>query len=137
MDRYIALVDRSAEGAFGFDIPDLPGCTAMGDSFTAAYDAAIEAMADWAATVAAEGRPVPRPSSFEDLTARPDVADEIAAGASIAFVPMLRMSGRSARANLSIDEGLLADIDEEARRRGLTRSTWVASVARDALRKSA
>ena len=136
MPRYIALVDRTAT-AVGFVIPDLPGCTAQGNSFEEAYDAAIEAVADWAATVVAEGRDMPAPSALQDLAAREDVRDEIAAGAHLAFVPFTRMSGRSARANLTMDEGLLAEIDDEARRRGVTRSAWMTSAAREALRRSA
>ncbi|RUV56524.1 ribbon-helix-helix protein, CopG family, partial [Mesorhizobium sp. M1A.F.Ca.IN.022.02.1.1] len=37
----------------------------------------------------------------------------------------------SVRANLSLDAGLLAAIDTEASRRGLTRSAFIASAARE------
>ena len=45
--------------------------------------------------------------------------------------PVLVDSGRPVRANLSLDAGLLAAIDAEASRRGLTRSAFIASAARE------
>jgi hypothetical protein len=40
-------------------------------------------------------------------------------------------SGRPTRANLSLDSGLLSAIDEAAAARGLTRSSFLASAARE------
>ncbi len=40
-------------------------------------------------------------------------------------------SGRPVKANLSLDAGLLDAIDEAAKRRGLTRSAFLASAARE------
>lgn len=136
MTRYIALVDR-ADGAVGFSFPDLPGCVAQGASFEEAYDLAVAAIAEWTAEVAADGGDAPAPSTLQALTARDDVEIALGEGAAIAFVPLIRLSGRATRANMSMDEGLLAEIDDEARRRGVTRSAWIASAAREALRRSA
>jgi len=49
---------------------------------------------------------------------------------------LLRESGKLARANVSMDAGLLASIDEAASARGLTRSSFLASAARDKLKAS-
>jgi hypothetical protein len=54
-----------------------------------------------------------------------------AAGESAVMIPVLIDSGRPVRANLSLDAGLLAAIDAEASRRGLTRSAFIASAARE------
>ena len=40
-------------------------------------------------------------------------------------------AGRPVKANLSLDAGLLDPIDEAAERRGLTRSAFLASAARE------
>ena len=53
--------------------------------------------------------------------------------ASLAFVPLVRETGRPAKANLSIDDGILAAIDTEAARRKLTRSAFVELMAKHAL----
>jgi hypothetical protein len=44
--------------------------------------------------------------------------------------PFVLDTGRPAKANLSLDAGLLAAIDEAAAARGLTRSAFLASAAR-------
>jgi hypothetical protein len=58
------------------------------------------------------------------------MARAIAEGAALAIVPLLLDAGRLAKANLSIDAGLLAAIDEAAEESGLTRSAFLASAAR-------
>jgi hypothetical protein len=53
------------------------------------------------------------------------------AGETAVMVPTLLDQGRMVRANLSLDAGLLASIDEAARARVLTRSAFVASAVRE------
>ena len=45
-------------------------------------------------------------------------------------VPFISLSGRSAKANITMDAGLLQAIDHTARARGLTRSAFLADIAR-------
>jgi metal-responsive CopG/Arc/MetJ family transcriptional regulator len=49
----------------------------------------------------------------------------------LAVVPLILETGRAVKANLSLDAGLLAAIDEAAAARGLTRSAFLASAARE------
>jgi hypothetical protein len=65
------------------------------------------------------------------LRGDPEIAAAIAEGAALAIVPLLRDAGRPAKANLSIDSGLLAAIDEAAEARALTRSAFFATAARE------
>jgi len=60
-----------------------------------------------------------------------DVARALADGAALAVVPLVMDSGRPAKANLSLDSGLLSAIDEAAAARGLTRSSFLATAARE------
>jgi metal-responsive CopG/Arc/MetJ family transcriptional regulator len=55
----------------------------------------------------------------------------------MALVPLILPGGKSVRANLSLDEGLLAAIDEAARLQGVTRSAFLAAAARDKIKASA
>src|SRR5580693_2577221 len=105
MARYVALVDGNA-GAYGVTVPDLPGCTSAGDTTDEALRNAIDAVRLWA-------------------------EDALAEGAALAIVPLLIDVGRPAKANLSLDAGLLAAIDEAASARGLTRSAFLAGAARE------
>jgi hypothetical protein len=56
---------------------------------------------------------------------------DIAAGEAAVIVPVMIDEGRTVRANLTFDAGLLRDIDAAARLRGLTRSAFLASAARE------
>jgi predicted RNase H-like HicB family nuclease len=136
MARFIALIDAS-DGAFGVVFPDAPGCTAMGETQQEAIDNATEALAEWVADELADGRAAPRPRSLDELGRLPDVSAALASGAVLAMIPLILDSGKLARANISIDTGLLADIDEAARLRGVTRSAFLAAAARDKIKAGA
>jgi hypothetical protein len=71
------------------------------------------------------------PRSIEALRADHEAAAALAKGAALAIVPLVLDAGRPAKANLSLDAGLLAAIDEAAAARGLTRSAFLASAARE------
>jgi predicted RNase H-like HicB family nuclease len=130
MARYPALVDGK-KGAYGVVIPDLPGCTAMGKTVEDALRNAAGAAAAWATVAKADGVKVAAPRSLEAFRRDPEVAEALAEGAAIAMVPLVLDAGRPAKANLSLDAGLLAALDEAAAARGLTRSAFVASAVRD------
>jgi hypothetical protein len=55
----------------------------------------------------------------------------IETGAVLVAVPLLLDNGRTVHANLSLDAGLLDAIDEAAGKRGLTRSAFLATAARE------
>ncbi|MCC7346518.1 MAG: type II toxin-antitoxin system HicB family antitoxin [Variibacter sp.] len=128
--RYVALVDGK-RGAYGVAFPDLPGCTAMGRTMDEALRNASDAATEWAEAVRETQGRLPPPRSTEELRADPDTSRALAAGAALAIVPLILESGRPAKANLSLDAGLLAAIDEAAQERGLTRSAFLASAAKE------
>ena len=130
MARYGALVDGK-RGAYGVVIPDLPGCTAMGKTVDEALRNAIAAARDWAADAKASGEDIPKPRAIESLRADPEVAEAIREGAALSVVPLLLDSGQPRTANISLDAGLLEAIDEAAKERGLTRSAFIATAARE------
>ncbi len=119
--RYPAIVDGE-QGAYGVTFPDLPGITAMGGGIDEALAAAADALADAAREMAAADIPLPQPSPPESI--------RVPQGCVLATVPLLRLTGRARRANLTIDEGILQFIDDEARRRGMTRKAFIEWMAR-------
>lgn len=129
MPRYFALLDGKP-GAFGVAFPDCPGCTAMGADENAAYANAIAALGEWIHDARAEGD-APEPRSIEELRRDPEVNASIAEGAIFLAVPLVIESGRPVKANISLDQGLLDEIDAAAKRAGLTRSAFLASAARE------
>jgi predicted RNase H-like HicB family nuclease len=129
MARYVALVDGKA-GAYGVTIPDLPGCTSAGSTTDDALRSAVDAVRLWAEDAIADGEALPQPRSVETVRADPEIAEALAGGAALAIVPLLIEAGRLTKADLSIDAGLLAAIDEAAEARGLTRSAFLVNAAR-------
>jgi predicted RNase H-like HicB family nuclease len=125
MKYYTAIIHQDEGTAFGITFPDLPGCFAAADDWTGIPAAATEALDLWF-----EDMPDVDPSSLDQVRARDDVKSEIAAGAVLMPVPYIPADTALARANISIERGLLRAIDEVAKERGMTRSSFIASAAR-------
>jgi predicted RNase H-like HicB family nuclease len=130
--RYVVLIDGKA-GAYGVIVPDLPGCTAMGKTVDEALANAADAIRDWIEVMEESGGQVRAPRATEKVVADADVREALGDGAVLASVPLIRETGRPAKANLSLDSGVLAAIDAEAHRRKLTRSALVEAIAKSAL----
>jgi hypothetical protein len=109
----------------------------MGKTMDSALANAAGALRDWVDATEEAGGKVPRPRPLEALRRDPEVKAALASGAGIAPVPLVRETGKPVKANLSIDSGVLAALDEEARRRSLTRSAFIELLARETLMKIA
>lgn len=136
MTRYIGILDGRA-GDFGIHVPDLPGCVAMGATLEAAYSDAVEAVRLWAQDAVADGEALPAARDMDALRADADISRELADGSTFVAVPLLLDRGRPTRANISVDTGLLEAIDAAARERGLTRSAFLISAAKDKIMRGA
>lgn len=116
MIRYPAFIDGE-KGAYGVSFPDLDGIVAMGDTIDQALVNAEEALRAAAKAAEEDSEAMPAPSALEDVTAP--------AGAALVSVPLILLSGKAVRANLQLDEDVLAFIDAEARRRDMTRTAYI------------
>lgn len=125
MKYYTAIIHQDEGSAFGVTFPDLPGCFAAADDWAGIPAAATEALDLWF-----EDMPDIAPASLDEVRARDDVKAELAAGAVLMPVPYIPADTALARANISIERGLLRAIDEVAKERGMTRSSFIASAAR-------
>ena len=131
MPRYIALIHRDANPGFGVTAPDCPGATTMADTLQEAVVKGAEALRLWAESVESRGGVIPTPRPLDAVLADPDVAFELTQGAVPVAIPLLMDAGRSARINITLDAGLVREIDAAAKARGLTRSAFLASAARE------
>lgn len=131
-NQYVGILD-GADDCWGVRIPDLPGCHGGGTTAEAAIADATSAAREWAMHQIAKGRSFNPPRSIADVVADTD-SDYGRNGPEVAvMIPLVLEHGRSIRANLSLDAGLLAAIDAEADRLGLTRSAFMAEAAREKL----
>jgi predicted RNase H-like HicB family nuclease len=125
MLSYAAVVEQEGDSAYGLTFPDLPGCFAAADSWEEIPAKAGEALDLWfedAEPVA--GRP------FDAVREMPEVKAALAAGAVLMVVPYIPADGVQVRANISLERGLLRAIDEVAKARKMSRSAFLASLAR-------
>ncbi|TGQ67671.1 ribbon-helix-helix protein, CopG family [Mesorhizobium sp. M00.F.Ca.ET.186.01.1.1] len=128
MTHYVGILD-GADNVWGVRVPDLPGCYGGGASPEEAIADVTSAMREWVEARMAKTASLPEARTVADLLRVNEI--DSAAGESAVMIPVLIDSGRPVRANLSLDAGLLAAIDAEASRRGLTRSAFIASAARE------
>lgn len=125
MTHYIAIVHKDADSAYGVSFPDLPGCFSAADKADEIIPNAMEALELWMD----DRREAPAASDPETLRQRPDVKEELAEGAFLISVPLVRNTGKSARVNITLDKGLLEAIDDAAAQRKMTRSGFLAQAA--------
>ncbi len=128
MIHYVGILDGSGK-VWGVRFPDVPGCVGAGESPDEAIEAAGAALRDVMAHKRAGRFDLPKASTVSEVLA----AGAIGPGETAVLVPLVLDAGRTVRANLTFDAGLLAAIDGEANRRGLTRSAFLASAAREKL----
>lgn len=121
MIRYPALIDGD-EGAYGVVFPDIPGVGAMGDTVDQALVNAEAALQDYAVETERDGEELAIPSPFQSI--------ETPKGNQLVSVPLIRPSGKSVRAGLTLDEDVAEFILKEARRRGMTRKSFITWMVR-------
>lgn len=130
--RYIGFIHHENETAFGISFPDFPGCISAGDSLDDVVEKGREALAFHIENMQQDGEYIPPPSSLEQIKKHPDLADW-RENATFIWIPVITDKGSPKRVNISLDSGLLESVDEEAKRRNMTRSAFLSSAARKEL----
>ncbi len=124
MRYYFGILHKDADSAYGVHFPDLPGCFSAADSLEDVLANATESVALYL-----EGEENVPPRDLNDIQSDRDVQRELAEGGSLIAVPFIQLTGRSAKANITMDAGLLAAIDKVAKERHITRSAFLADLA--------
>ncbi|WP_029009431.1 type II toxin-antitoxin system HicB family antitoxin [Azospirillum halopraeferens] len=122
--RYYPIILERTEDGLSASFPDLPGCVTFGESSEAVLANAEAALALHLAGMVEDGDPIPEPSRLEDVARDPEVEE---AGRLLVRADL---PGKAIRINITMDEGLLAAIDAEAKRRETSRSGFLAAAAR-------
>lgn len=131
MAKHIVLaLIHEENGIFGISFPDYPGCVSGGASMDEAVSKGHQALGFHLQGMVDDGDEVPEPSKIS--VAYQKASEEIAAGAT----PMaleVDFPGRAVRINISIEEGLLKQIDRAARTAGKNRSAFLSDAARSVM----
>lgn len=125
--RYVAIIHKEQDTSYGVSFPDLPGCISAGETADQALDRAAEALALHLSGMCEDGEGIPTPRTFENIVVDDDYD---MTGAMLCYVTAIEDLGTTKPVNLSLDVGLIKAIDSEAKRRGVTRSAFLATAAR-------
>ncbi len=130
MTQYVGILDGGGK-TYGVRIPDLADCYGGGPTPEAAIADAKSAARDWLIHRESKGKTAPKARTMAQILKTETIdaqQNEVAV-----LLSVILDTGRTVRANLTFDAGLLEAIDAEATKRGLTRSAFLASAARERL----
>jgi predicted RNase H-like HicB family nuclease len=132
MANYIAIVHKEANTDFGVSFPDFPGCITAGQTIDEAKDLAQEALSLHIQGMLEDGDKLPAPSNLELIMADSDFSDAVA----YLVVTVPDAKPRTVRVNITVPEMTLKQIDAAAKKRGMSRSSFLVHVAQHAIQSN-
>jgi predicted RNase H-like HicB family nuclease len=129
MPNYIAVVHKEPASDYGVSFPDFPGCITAGKTIDEAKDLAYEALMFHWEGLREDGEPLPTPKNLEDIVDDPENADAVA----FLVVSVPDAQGKAKRINITIPEETLRRVDSAAKRRGLSRSSFLTRAAQEVM----
>jgi predicted RNase H-like HicB family nuclease len=131
---YRALIGKDRDTDYGVVFPDFPGCVTTGETPQEAATNAIEALSLHLEGMLEDSEPIPAPSPLNaPLPDWLDGKNDSGEPDTQVLIP-IEMPGKIVRANITLDEGLLARLDAAAAAAGISRSGYIAEAVRDRLR---
>jgi predicted RNase H-like HicB family nuclease len=132
MANYIAVVHKDSKSDFGVSFPDFPGCITAGSSIDEAKDMAHDALSLHIKGMLEDGEKIPAPSKLEDIMADSDYSNAVA----ILVVTVSETKPRTVRVNITVPGDMLRKIDAVAKKRGMSRSSFLVHAAQNAITSS-
>lgn len=129
MSNYIAVVHKDPDSDYGVSFPDFPGCITAGSTIDEAKDMAHEALSLHTKGMLEDGDKIPDPSSLENIMGDSENADAIA----FLMVTIPDPKPKTVRVNITVPEDTLRRIDATAKKRGMSRSSFLVHAAQNSL----
>ena len=117
---YIAYLHKERKSNFGVSFPDFPGCVTAGKTLEETRRMAAEALSFHIEGMVEDGEDIPEPSTLDDLANDPAVKDAVAF-----LVHIEPATGKTLRINITAREHQVEEIDQRAKRAGMTRSAYM------------
>ncbi len=131
--KWSVAFDQSPDGSWGAVVLDLDGCTSGGDTLAGARANVREAIAAHLDVLDEMGGALPTPQGIEALLEQAATDQELLEameGALVLESDAEEMRGKATRVQVTMNEHLLARVDQAAMRLGQTRSGFLAEGAR-------
>ena len=129
MSSYIAVVHKDPSSDYGVSFPDFPGCITAGDSIDNVKDLSVEVLSGHIKIMKEFGEKIPTPSKLDDIVADPDYFDVVA----FLVVPIPDIKSKTIRVNITLPEDILHKIDVTAKKRGMSRSSFLSHAAQSSM----
>ena len=111
MDRYVALVHHAPKKrVYGIMFPDFPGCVSAADTFDGVIASGTEALALHVDLMREDRDPIPKPRDLAEIKAAGEDWIEWE-DAIVTTIPLIKIQGKAVRINITLDEGLMKEID--------------------------
>ena len=124
--KYPIVIHKDPGSSYGVAVPDLPGCFSGGETLEEAMDAACEAIEGHVESIMMDGDSIPERKPMEVHVANPDFAGGIWA---VVSVDISKLSGKLARFEVAMPDGVINAIDEAATRENESRSGFLTRAA--------
>ncbi len=132
MVSYIAVVHKDPGSDFGISFPDFPGCITAGDTIDQAKNMAQKALPFHIKGMLEDGEKIPVPSRLEEIMADPEYADAVA----FLVITIPEPKPKAIRVNITVPEDTLHQIDAVAKRRGMSRSSFLVRAAQNDMKSN-
>ncbi len=132
MASYIAVVHKDPGSDFGISFPDFPGCITAGDTIDQAKNMAQKALPFHIKGMLEDGEKIPVPSRLEEIMADPEYADAVA----FLVITIPEPKPKAIRVNITVPEDTLHQIDAVAKRRGMSRSSFLVRAAQNDMKSN-
>lgn len=129
MSSYIAVVHKDPSSDYGVSFPDFPGCITAGDSIDNVKDLSVEVLSGHIKIMKEFGEKIPTPSKLDDIVADPDYFDVVA----FLVVSIPEIKSKTIRVNITLPEDILHKIDVTAKKRGMSRSSFLSHAAQSSM----
>lgn len=123
MATYIALMRKDPTSDYSVNFPDFPGCVTAGTTLQEAVEFAREALQLCIETMAQKDRPIPDPTSIEEVMSDPENSDAVA---FLVTAPGIKAK----RINITVPESDLPRIDGYASECRMSRSAFLVWAAK-------
>ena len=129
MSNYIAVVHKDSSSEYGVSFPDFPGCITGGKSIDSVKDLSNEALSGHIQTMREFGEKIPNPTKLDDIIADQDYLDAIV----FFVVSAPDVKSKTVRVNITLPEDILHQIDVTAKKRGMSRSSFLTHAAQNVI----
>ena len=127
MAQIIGVVHEQ-KGVYGISFPDFPGCVSGGANLEEAMRRGRETLRVHVESMIQDGENLPVLRSLDQLKKDASFQHDVGDGMVVALP--FDVPGRAVRINISLDEHLVAAVDQAAEHAGLSRSAFIAEATK-------